>query len=101
MPSHWLCFVCGSDKYAAILLDIDFDAGFFDDFIDDFTAGTDDIADFVRIDLASSMIFGAYLDKLASGSWIASIILPKNEHTSFFGLLQGFVQESRGRCRRS
>ncbi|MNW47842.1 hypothetical protein D3C74_251860 [compost metagenome] len=44
-------FVRRSDKYAAVLFDIDFHAGFFDDLVDDLAACPDDIADLVRIDV--------------------------------------------------
>src|SRR5690606_6195289 len=44
-------FIRRSDEYLAVLLDVDLDAGLFDNLIDDLTAGTDDITDLIRIDL--------------------------------------------------
>ncbi|MNE82761.1 hypothetical protein D3C80_1795120 [compost metagenome] len=42
-----------SDKYASILLDIDLHTGLFNNFVDDFATGTNNITDLVRIDVHS------------------------------------------------
>src|SRR5581483_8161721 len=44
-------FVAGGDHHRAVVLDVDLDAGRFDDAADDFAARADDLADLVRFDV--------------------------------------------------
>ena len=64
------------DENLSVFVNVDFDAGFFDDFVDDLAARADNFADFVNVDLIVRTR-GAYGDKSGAGSLITSSILPK------------------------
>ncbi|MNI78057.1 hypothetical protein D3C73_1344040 [compost metagenome] len=73
------------------MLDVDLHAGFFNDLVDDFTASTDNIADFVRIDIDDDdlrRILGQAWSRLRDSFHHFA----EDEDTSFSGLLQCFLQ---------
>ena len=83
-------FLAG-DKYHTVVADIDFDACFFDNLVDDLSAAADDVFNFIGVDVESDdfrRVFGKFLSRLGN----AFRHFSENEQSALTGLFQSGAQ---------
>ena len=82
----------GRDVDAAVVLDVDLDAGIGDDLVDDLSAGADDFADLIGIDGEGDDL-GRPLGQLLAGLGDALQHLAHDEHAAVVRLSQRLAQD--------
>ena len=92
-----LCAFCAvdvfaSDKYHSVVADVDFDAGFVDDLVDDFSARSDDVFDLVGIDVEADNL-GRVFRKFFPGFRNAFRHLVKDEEPALTSLFQSGAKD--------